>query len=53
MAKKKKQQKMDTIPAYPPEDYKSSIRAWTVALIERNLWDGAGWYGDVMIPIDV
>lgn len=38
------------LPGHPPEDYKGSQSAWMVALQERGLWDGQGWYGDVAIP---
>ena len=40
---------MEYLPAIPPEDYKGSQAAWMVALQERGLWDGEGWYGDVEI----
>lgn len=43
----------DLIPAIPPDDYTGSIGDWCLALIERDLWDGEGWYGDVMIPSDI
>ena len=36
-------------PAIPPEDYKGSVGDWMIALIERDLWDGEGWHGDVML----
>jgi hypothetical protein len=39
--------------AIPPEDYKGSQANWHIALIERGLWDGEGWHGDVNIPSDV
>jgi hypothetical protein len=45
MAKKEKM-----TPAIPPDDYKGSQGEWMTSLIERDLWDGNGWYGDVMIP---
>jgi len=41
------------IPAIPPEDYKGSVGDWMIALIERDLWDGQGFHGDVMIPSDI
>ena len=41
------------IPAIPPEDYKGSQGDWHIALIERDLWNGEGWHGDVEIPSDV
>jgi len=44
-----KNKKQKLIPAIPPEDYKGTIAAWKVALITGDLWDGEGWYGDVMI----
>lgn len=43
----------EMLPAIPPDDYKGSINAWMVKLQERNLWDGKGWYGDVMITESV
>ena len=39
-------------PAIPPDDYHGSISDWMVKLQERGLWDGEGWYGDVMITLD-
>ncbi len=51
MAKQKEKQRM--IPAIPPEDYKGSQSDWHIALIERDLWNGEGWHGDVKIPSDV
>lgn len=41
--------KSELIPAIPPEDYKGTISKWMVALQERGLWNGEGWYGDVML----
>lgn len=38
------------IPAIPPESYTGSISAWSVNLKEIGLWNGNGWYGDVMLP---
>jgi hypothetical protein len=40
------------IPAFPPEDYKGSVGEWMAELQIRGLWDGEGWYGDVMLPAD-
>jgi hypothetical protein len=40
-------------PAIPPEDYKGGIGAWMIALQERGLWKGEGWYGDVEILLEV
>lgn len=37
------------IPAIPPDDYTGSQSDWMVKLQERGLWNGDGWYGDVMI----
>lgn len=37
-------------PAIPPEDYKGSVGQWMAELQMRGLWNGEGWYGDVMIP---
>ena len=34
--------KVKTLPAIPPEDYKGSQADWMVALQERGLWDGDG-----------
>lgn len=45
-------EKIKLIPAIPPSDYKGSQAAWELALIEKDLWDGEGWYGDVKIPTD-
>ena len=42
----------EMLPAIPPEDYKGSQADWMVALQERELWDGEGWYGDVEIPVN-
>lgn len=42
----------DKMPAFPPEDYKGSIADWMVCLTTRGLWNGKGWYGDVIIPTD-
>ena len=39
--------------AIPPEDYKGSQGDWHIALIERGLWDGEGWHGDIEIPSNV
>lgn len=39
----------DKIPAIPPVDYKGSTSMWMQYLIELGLWNGKGWYGDVMI----
>jgi hypothetical protein len=44
-----KNKKPTIYPAIPPEDYKGTIAGWMVALQERGLWDGQGWYGDVYI----
>lgn len=41
--------KCKKLSACPPEDYKGSISQWTIELIERGLWNGKGWYGDVKI----
>lgn len=41
-----------SIPAIPPEDYSGSVGKWAIELQERGLWDGEGWYGDVMITSD-
>lgn len=40
------------IPAIPPEDYTGRQADWMIKLQERGLWDGEGWYGDVLIPSD-
>lgn len=40
------------VPAIPPEDYEGTVADWMVALQERGLWDGEGWYGDVEITED-
>ena len=40
-------------PAIPPEDYKGSQGDWHIALIERDLWNGEGWHGDVEIHSDI
>lgn len=47
MAKKPK-----LTPAIPPEDYKGSIAEWMTELQSRGLWNGEGWYGDIIIPSD-
>lgn len=52
MSNKKPKEYSDKIPAIPPEDYKGSQADWMVKLQERGLWDGEGWHGDVMIPVD-
>ena len=39
----------ELIPAIPPEDYSGSVADWMTALISRVLWDGEGWYGDIML----
>lgn len=39
----------DMIPAIPPDDYKGSQADWMVELQSRGLWNGEGWYGDVML----
>jgi len=44
---------IEPIPAIPPEDYKGSVGAWCYKLMERGLWDGNGWYGDVQIMPNV
>jgi hypothetical protein len=44
--------KKDKTPAIPPMDYKGSVAAWMIELQQRGLWDGEGWYGDVLIPTD-
>lgn len=36
-------------PGYPPEDYEGQLSDWMVELQSRGLWDGQGWYGDVML----
>lgn len=51
--KKTEMANREMMPAIPPEDYKGSIASWHVALIERGLWDGQGWHGDVEIEEDV
>jgi len=45
---------MRTIPAIPPDDYSGTIADWTVALVERGLWDEVNpeWYGDIIISTD-
>jgi hypothetical protein len=48
-----KEDKIRMIPAIPPEDYKGSQGDWHIALIERDLWDGKGWHGDVEIPSNI
>lgn len=50
MAKRKRKRK---IPAIPPEDYKGSIADWMVQLQQRGLWNGEGWYGDIMIKPEI
>jgi len=45
MTKKEK----EYLPAIPPDDYKGSQSDWMVALQTNGLWNGEGWYGDVMI----
>lgn len=40
------------IPAIPPEDYTGSQGDWQIALIERDLWNGEGWHGDIEISSD-
>jgi hypothetical protein len=35
--------------ACPPEDYKGTVADWMVELQNRGIWDGQGWYGDVLI----
>lgn len=37
------------LPGHPPEDYRGSIARWCVELMNRGLWNGEGWYGDVRI----
>jgi len=39
-------------PAIPPVDYKGSQADWMVKLQERGLWNGKGWYCDIMITSD-
>lgn len=39
-------------PVIPPDDYKGSQANWMVKLQERGLWNGKGWYGDIMIASD-
>lgn len=46
---KSERSKGEYIPAIPPADYKGSVAQWMVALQERGLWDGEGWYGNEMI----
>lgn len=48
-----KRKKSKYIPAIPPEDYQGSIASWCVNLVMLGLWDGEGWYGDVMIPEEI
>jgi len=48
-----KKEKIRMVPAIPPEDYKGSQGDWHIALIERGLWNGEGWHGDVEILSDV
>ena len=35
-----------------PDDYTGSISNWSIKLQEKGLWNGEGWYGDVMITDD-
>lgn len=37
------------MPGHPPEDYTGSVSDWMVELRKRGLWNGKGWYGDIMI----
>ncbi len=46
-------EEIEYIPAIPPDDYTGSIGDWLIALIERDLWDGNGWHGNVEIPVDI
>lgn len=48
----KSRKKEKLTPAIPPEDYKGSVAHWMTQLQERGLWNGYGFYGDVMIPTD-
>lgn len=41
--------KSELVPAIPPEDYKGSVGKWMIILQERGLWDGEGWFGDVVL----
>lgn len=45
--------KKDKLPAIPPEDYQGTISDWMVTLQNYGLWNGQGWYGDVMIEANV
>lgn len=49
MSRKKPEQ----LPAIPPEDYKGSQAEWMNELYSRGLWNGEGWYGDLMIEKDI
>lgn len=40
-------------PAIPPDDYKGTQAGWMTELQTRGLWNGNGWYGDILIPTDV
>ena len=52
MAEQKSPYPEGKMPGHPPEDYRGSVSDWMVALQERGLWDGTGWYGDVLIDED-
>jgi len=37
------------MPCFPPNDYSGSMATWMVELLERGIWNGRGWYGDIWI----
>lgn len=41
-----------TMKAHPPEDYTGTQSDWMVELQTRGIWNGEGWYGDVIISYD-
>ena len=42
----------DCVPAVPPQDYRGSMADWQVELMSRGLWNGEGFYGDVILSTD-
>ena len=40
-----------TLPAIPPQDYEGSIACWMITLQELGLWNGEGFYGDIVVSI--
>lgn len=44
---------IEPVQAIPPKNYKGSVGAWCYKLMERGLWDGNGWYGDIEIMPNV